>query len=124
MTPANLPPAPGTGTDLPASRASFSSCPPTCLGALRGRCLFRNHCLCVRLLELPDGREVGGCFAGCRGWLVVSAGRVEVRLNDAPRLLHEGESCTIRRGERLRVRAEEWVDVLFFEATTAGATER
>jgi len=54
---------------------------------------------------------------------MVSAGRVEVRLNDAPRLLHEGESCTIRRGERWQVRADEWADVLFFEEA-AGATDR
>lgn len=115
--------SPATPAPRWAYPETVAGCPPTCLGALRGRCLFRNHCLCVRLLELPDGREVGGCFAGCRGLLMVSAGRVEVRLNDAPRLLHEGESCTIRRGERLRVRAEEWADVLFFEET-AGATER
>lgn len=114
---------PATPAIRRAAAEAGGGCPPTCLVGLRGRCLFRNHCLCVRLLELPGGREVGGCFAGCKGLLMVSAGRVEVRLNDAPRLLHEGESCTIRRGERWQVRADEWADVLFFEEA-AGATDR
>jgi mannose-6-phosphate isomerase-like protein (cupin superfamily) len=67
------------------------------------------------LLELPVGRELGECFASRKGLLMVSFGKVEVEVEGRNRVLYEGESCAVGSGERFRLKAPEWSDVLFFE---------
>lgn len=94
--------------------SSFHS-PESVASDLCGRCLFRNHCLTIRLLGLPCGRDVAGCFAGCSGLLMVTHGQLEVEAEGRRRVLHEGEAWVLPSGEPFHLWVEETTDVVFFE---------
>lgn len=83
--------------------------------ALCGRCLFRNHCLTIRLLGLPCGRDVAGCFAGCSGLLMVTHGQLEVDTAGRRRVLGEGEAWVLPSDEPFQLWVHETTDVVFFE---------
>ncbi len=80
-----------------------------------GRCVFANHCLCVRLLGLPAGPDVSPCFAGCIGMVMVSHGLLEIETASGRRMLREGESRPLPPAEPSHVLARENTDVLLFE---------
>jgi glyoxylate utilization-related uncharacterized protein len=84
--------------------------PPLC-----GRCLFQNCCLRIRLLGLPGGRDLGPCFAGCRGLLTVTHGQIEVQTGDGSRLLREGEFWPLPASGDFHLWTEETSDVVLFE---------
>jgi len=82
---------------------------------LCGRCLFRNHCLTIRLLGLPCGRDVGASFAGCSGLLMVTHGQLEVETAGLRRVVGEGEAWPLPTEEAFHLWVEDTTDVVFFE---------
>jgi hypothetical protein len=102
------------------SRPNCKLCPATA-GGLPGRCLFSNHCLCIRLLGLPCGCDVAECFAGCAGLLLVSHGQLEIETTDGHRVLREGDSLPLPSAEALHLWASsEFTDVVFIEQRESG----
>jgi hypothetical protein len=79
------------------------------------RCIFSNHCLCIRLLGLPAGSEISRCFAGCSGMLLVSHGSLELRSQSGKTNLTEGESVPLPLPEPTELWPAEATDVLYFE---------
>jgi len=88
---------------------------PVAAGALSGRCLFANEYLCIWLLSVPCGRDVGPCFAGCVGMLMVSFGKLEIQSADGHRVLREGDSWPLPSGAPFHLWADGTTDVVFFE---------
>lgn len=85
-----------------------------------GRCLFRNHCLTIRLLGLPRGRDVRACFAGCSGLLMVTHGQLELETAGVHRVVREGETWTLPADGAFRLWADDTTDVVFFERSVRG----
>jgi hypothetical protein len=88
---------------------------PVAAGALSGRCLFANDYLCIWLLTVPCGRDVGGCFAGCDGILLVSFGKLQIQTADGHRVLRQGDSWPLPSGAPFHLWADGPTDVVFFE---------
>lgn len=82
---------------------------------LPGRCLFSNHCLCIKLLGLPEGSEVSGCFSKCAGMLMVSHGTLEMRTGTGRACLTEGDSLKLPLREPTELWPGQATDILLFE---------
>lgn len=82
---------------------------------LSGRCLFANHCLCIKLLGLSAGDEVGACFAGSSGMLMVTHGALEARGHAIAMKLTEGDVIPLPLPDSLELWPIGAADILFFE---------
>lgn len=79
------------------------------------RCLFRNECVAIRLLGLPEREDIGACLACRVGMLMVTQGEVIAESSNKAVVLREGDSIQLPVPNGLRLVACDGADMLVFE---------
>lgn len=86
----------------------------TSLGGTPKRLLFRNDCVQLVLVGLRAGQELQHFAPGTNLLMVVTYGRVAVRVDNRTTKLMEGEQYQVLPDANYSVRALEATDLLFF----------
>jgi hypothetical protein len=86
----------------------------TSLGEAPKRLLFRNDCVQLVLVGLRAGQELKQFVPGVSLLMVVTFGRVLMRVDNRAQKLMEGEQYQVLPESNYTVRALEATDLLFF----------